>query len=280
MKRVLIKAVSLICIILFSLLHPGCSKPSATVQSTILPIVSTSSSPTAVKVNTKNGAEMILIPAGEFLMGSIEGVGNNDEHPQHNVYLADYYISKYEVTNEQFAQFVRETGYDAGGDWKEYAKAGKEKHPVVCVNWNDAMAYCLWAGGNLPTEAQWDKAARGTDGRTYPWGNSWDASRCNNNSSGTTAVGSYPDDASPYGVEDMAGNVWEWCSDWYGDTYYGNSPSRNPEGPSSGVSRVVRGGSWGFVIDSVFRCAYRGFFKPDYRSLGARFGFRVARTPR
>ena len=231
-----------------------------------------------VNVNAKDGAEMILIPAGEFLMGSQKGQGNDNERPQHRVYLDAYYISNYEVTNEQFAQFMRGTGYDAGGDWKKYAKAGKEKHPVVCVNWDDAMAYCRWAGGTLPTEAQWEKAARGNDDRQYPWGDSWEAGRCKNNSSGTTAVGSYPGGASPYGLQDMAGNIWEWCSDWFGDKYYGSSPSRNPEGPRSGVSRVVRGGSRGIACHNSFRCANRYGDLPDFRN--SYCGFRFARTPR
>jgi len=230
------------------------------------------------KVNTKDGSEMILIPAGEFIMGSPQGQGSDDEHPQHKVYLDPYYISKYEVTNEQFIQFVRETGYNAGGNWVKHAKAGKEKHPVVFIDWNGASAYCLWAGGALPTEAQWEKAARGTDGRIYPWGNSWEVSRCNNNSKGTTAVGAYPGGSSPYGLDDMAGNVYEWCSDLYSDTYYGYSPSRNPEGPGSGASRrVVRGGSWSSNFDFSFRCACRLSFESDYRDIG--FGFRIARAP-
>jgi formylglycine-generating enzyme required for sulfatase activity/tRNA A-37 threonylcarbamoyl transferase component Bud32 len=231
-------------------------------------------------VNTKDSAEMVLIPAGEFLMGTNKQ-GLENEHPRHNVYLDEYYIYKYEVTNEQFAQFVRETGYRAKGDWKNYAAFGKEKHPVVCVNWNDAMAYCRWAGGNLPTEAQWEKAARGTDGREYPWGDNWDESKCNWRGSkvvgmaDTIPVGSFPTGASPYGIHDMAGNVWEWCSDWYDKDYYKNSPSINPEGPVSGVNRVTRGGSWNNYLTDYFRCANRDWFAPDHFLYYS--GFRVCR---
>ena len=124
-----------------------------------------------------------------------------------------------------------------------------DTHPVN-VSWNDAKAYAKWAGVTLPTEAQWEKAARGTDGRVYPWGNDWDAAKCNNsvgaNHPGKTSpVGSFPAGASPYGCLDMAGNVWQWCADWYGADYYTTSPAKNPTGPATGTVRVLRGGSWG-----------------------------------
>jgi formylglycine-generating enzyme required for sulfatase activity len=238
-------------------------------------------------VNTKDGAEMVLIPAGAFLMGSPWDLGSDDEHPQHSVYLDAYYISKYQVTNEQFAQFVRETGYRAKGDWENYAEFGKEKHPVVDVTWYDAMAYCDWAGGSLPTEAQWEKAARGTDGRQYPWGNNWDElGKCNwrkgpkaagmadiYNKRGTTPVGTFRSDTSSYGIHDMAGNVWEWCSDSYGKYYYKSSPSRNPEGPAGVEECVIRGGSWYYADSNLFRCAIRSYNLPSYSSSNG--GFRV-----
>ncbi|MGV8121292.1 MAG: SUMF1/EgtB/PvdO family nonheme iron enzyme [Candidatus Xenobiia bacterium LiM19] len=217
--------------------------------------------------------DMMLISAGEFLMGSTDREGNDDEHPQHVVYLDSYYICRYQVTNRQFAQFIRDTGYDAGNNWKEYVKAEEENHPVVNVSWIDAMAYCRWAGGSLPTEAQWEKAARGTDGRIYPWGNTWDASLCHMNSRGTTVVGAYPDGASPAGVLDMAGNVWEWCSDCYSVHYYRSSPLKNPEGPVSGKWRVIKGGSWGQKTASHFRCANRKWQYPDFRNHS--IGFRL-----
>jgi serine/threonine-protein kinase len=239
--------------------------------------------------NPTDGADMILIPAGEFLMGSPAGKGNNDEHPQHKVYLDAFYICKYQVTNGQFAKFVKETGYKAEGDWKKYAKSGRETHPVVNVTWNDASAYCRWAGGALPTEAQWEKAARGTDGRDYPWGNTWDGNRCNwdkgpkvsgmaniSNGRGTAPVGSFPSGVSPCGVHDMAGNVWEWCRDWYDENYYKSSPSRNPLGPSIGVFRVLRGGAWSNADYDNFRCANRDWGGPARR--GSRRGFRFSRV--
>jgi len=239
--------------------------------------------------NSKDGSKLILIPAGEFLMGSPSGEGSGGEHPQHRVYLDAYHIGKYEVTNEQFAKFVQETGYQAKGNWKEYHVSGRGNHPVVCVSWNDAKAYCDWAGLRLPTEAEWEKAARGTDGRQYPWGNEWDASRCNNKNGpklsgmanlregrGILPVGSFSSGASPYGCLDMAGNVDEWCSDWHGENYYGNSPSSNPKGPGSGQSKVLRGGSWCGGLPGYFRCAYRGWFVPVV--LERNNGFRVCRS--
>jgi len=219
---------------------------------------------------------MVYIPAGEFLMGSNDGYG---EKPQHRVYLDAYFIDIYEVTNEQFARFVDATGYQAEGNWKEYFTSSKEKHPVVNVSWNDANAYCKWAGKRLPTEAEWEKAARGTDGRKYPWGNEWDSSKCNSSGDsdgyeGTAPVGSFPAGASPYGVMDMACNVWEWVADWYDKDYYSRSPQQNPQGPDSGIGRVLRGGSWYDSYAIFLRCANRGSRGPSNMSLSS--GFRCA----
>ena len=187
---------------------------------------------------------MIAIPAGEFTMGS----DVEDERPPHVVSVGAFEIDKFEVTNQEFERFVWETGYvtdaEKAGDtsWRFYAK-DKPKHPAVKVSWNDARAYCEWLGKRLPTEAEWEKAARGTDARVYPWGNQWDVARANAKGAGyrgTTAVGSFPDGASPYGVMDMAGNVAEWTSDWFkaypgGDFY----------SPYFGEKyRVIRGGGW------------------------------------
>ncbi len=238
-----------------------------------------------VFTNSKDGSELIMIPAGEFLMGSND---YDNEKPSHRVYLNAYYIGKYEVTNEQFARFVNETGYNAGGSWKEYYNSGTADHPVVCVSWNDAVAYCDWANLRLPTEAEWEKAARGTDGRKYPWGNEWDVERCNwsegpelsgmaniYSGRGTLPVGSFSSGESPYGCLDMAGNVWEWCSDWYGENYYSQSPSSNPVGPGSGEYRILRGGSWSADNPDYLRCANRGGGYPDLR---LSYGFRVCRS--
>ncbi|MHC9539639.1 MAG: SUMF1/EgtB/PvdO family nonheme iron enzyme [Vulcanimicrobiota bacterium] len=258
--------------------------PAGATQSGVSPVPSLP----ATMTNTNDGADMVLIPAGEFQMGNPEGQGSDDERPQHRVYLDAFYIYKYQVTNGQFTRFVKETGYNAEGEWMRYAKSGRENHPVVNVTWNDAAAYCKWAGGKLPTEAQWEKAARGTDGRMYPWGNTWDGNRCNwdkgpkvagiaymSGGRGTAPVGSFPSGVSPYGVHDMAGNVWEWCSDWYDESYYQSSPSRNPEGPGRGSSRVLRGGSWYNDDTDGIRCAVRGRITPDYWNYN--YGFRVCR---
>jgi len=220
--------------------------------------------------------EMVRIPAGEFLMGSTDADkdARSSEKPQHKVTLDEYLISKYEVTNAQYAAYAQAKGLN----WS--MPQGKENHPVENVSWDDAVAFCAWASQitgrkiTLPTEAQWEKAARGTDGRIYPWGNEApDNTRANFRTSGTTAVGTYPTGKSPYGALDMAGNVYEWTADWYSDTYYASSPASSPQGPTTGQWRVLRGGSWGINSLSV-RAASRGCSDPSGR--GIAFGFRVA----
>jgi formylglycine-generating enzyme required for sulfatase activity len=238
----------------------------------------------------KDGSTVIRIPAGTFTMGSTE---NADEKPVHQVYLDEYYIDKYEVTNRQYRKFCDATRrtYPSDPDFlgmPDYF-ASRPDHPVVNVSWNDAAAYCTWAGKRLPTEAEWEKAARGTDSRKYPWGNSEPTGqRCNladrntdyswstqddDGYARTAPAGSYPAGASPYGCLDMAGNVWEWCDDWYGENYYASSASNNPTGPSSGSRRVLRGGSWNYGA-RYLRCSYRYWFEPSYRNYG--LGFRCA----
>ena len=192
-------------------------------------------------------ADMIAIPAGEFTMGSDHEV----ERPPHSVFVGAFEIDKLEAANEQFERFVRETGYvtdaEKAGEtsWRYYAK-DKPQHPVVKVTWNDANAFCQWAGKRLPSEAEWEKAARGADARSYPWGNQWDAARANAKEAGnrgTTAVGSFPAGASPYGVLDMAGNVSEWTSDWFQP--YPGYPGGDSEAQYFGEKyRVIRGGGW------------------------------------
>ena len=272
--------------------------------------------------------EMITIPAGPFLMGNNghEGYSNDNELPQHEVTLSDYQIGRYEVTRGEYRRFILAGGYETDGYWSDAGRVWRvaynrtqpgywaaqqnwgslpgtftqtDAHPVVGVTYYEAEAFCNWAtassgGGSafhLPTEAQWEKAARWdaatSTPRTYPWGDQWDASRCNNwddalfPGSQTAPVGSYhPLGDSPYGCRDMAGNVWEWCKDWYGDTYYSQPPPWvDPQGPASSPDsyRVLRGGSWGSLdsLDSYCRCAYRSFTFPydPYRV----FGFRLAR---
>ncbi|MGV8120560.1 MAG: formylglycine-generating enzyme family protein [Candidatus Xenobiia bacterium LiM19] len=242
-------------------------------------------------VNPIDGAETIVIPAGEFLMGSVPGEGRDDERPRRKVRLESYAIYTCQITNGQYEKFVAESGYNAEGKWKTWHRAGRENHPVVCMTWNDAMAYCKWAGGSLPTEAQWEKAARGTDGRRFPWGDEWDGTKCNwdkvpkvsgmddiKEGMGTAPVGSFPDGVSPYGLQDTLGNVWEWCADWYDKKYYLTGPCENPEGPMEGAHRVIRGGSWAEEEDinplDDLRCAARRKFNPKYK-YRIDFGFRV-----
>jgi len=255
---------------------------------------------------TEHGLTFAHVLAGWFTMGSEDSDAWDDEKPEHQVYLDGYYISKYEVTNAQYCKFLNaigvkpedgNTGYvyyngekicwiGDGDDWDEqilydgsrfYVKGGYEDYPVIYVTWYGAKAFCEYYGWRLPTEAEWEKAARGTDGRKYPWGNSSPNSNLANyddNVGHTTPVGSYPQGASPYGCTDMAGNVWEWCNDWYDEDYYENSPDHNPKGPSSGSYRVLRGGGWYSGVGYI-RCAYRNYSAPS-RSWGD-VGFRPVR---
>ncbi len=239
----------------------------------------------SAKNNTgKNGAPMVLVPAGEFMMGSREDDKNasNDERPAHLVYQEDFYIDQYEVTTSRYATFFQEKKRQPPENWSEQVLKEHGRKPVVVgVNWNDADDYCAWAGKRLPTEAEWEKAARGTDQRRYPWGNAAPSETLANfghccdfeNYGSLTDVGSFEGGKSPYGAYDMAGNVWEWVADWYDGNYYGKRPERNPTGPSRGEYRVLRGGSWGIGPDNV-RSANRDWTSPTVRN--ATFGFRCA----
>jgi iron(II)-dependent oxidoreductase len=236
-----------------------------------------------------NKDEMILIPAGEFLMGSSESDVQRyllefiyrkpsrfyDEQPQHTVYLDAFYIDKYEITNAQYKVFLESTGYKPPLYWDNNLY-NQPDQPVMSVSWADAEAYARWAGKRLPTEAEWEKASRGTDGRTWPWGNEWDPSKLNANDVGavdgyvySAPVGSYPLWVSPYGVHDMAGNVWEWVADWYDKDYYKYSPKINPKGPESGENHVARGGSWDMNYDFT-RCPSRFGLSPGSLLVGIR----------
>lgn len=221
------------------------------------------------KINPKDGADMVFVPAGEFLMGNQEGKGSEGERPQRQVTLDDFHIYKFEVTVAQYRKFCAATqrAMPPEPTWK-----WQDAHPIVNVTWFDASAYAAWAGAALPTEAQWEKAARGTDGRTFVWGNNFTKSTCHTSDGKTVAVGLFPNGASPYGAMDMAGNVWEWCADWYDPDYYADAPLHNPPGPATGTVRVLRGGSWGFNVSDFFRVTYRNRCLPECKY--GDYGFR------
>lgn len=242
--------------------------------------------PTSVPA-TSLEPELIRIPAGRFRMGSDprkDKQANGGEQPQHTLYPPTYYIAKTPVTNAQYAVFVQDTGHDPPRHWEDgRVPRGKHNHPVASVSWHDAVAYCRWLSKvtgkdyNLPSEAEWEKAARGTDGRIYPWGDRWDASRCNSAEGGkgdTTAVGAYPRGVSPYGVLDMAGNVWEWTRSLYRDYPY--DPTDGREEPEAEGLRVLRGGAGTYPLRRV-RCAYRFRNFPGNRGGFGRF--RVVVSP-
>lgn len=262
---------------------------------------------------------MVLVPAGEFMMGtSADSDGLPDEHPLRLVYVSAFWIDRYEVTNTLYQQFVQATGYQAPANaspastlWEHNAPLpGIEQHPVVNVSWLDAVAFCHWAEKRLPTEAEWEKAARGTDGRTYPWGKEWDFEKGNSASYWakrtvqftdsteweafwikgvgaaiskekglkgeilTMPVGSFYAGSSPYGALDMAGNAAEWVQDWYNPNYYRTAPVSDPQGPERGAIKAMRGGSWLKPAISL-RTTDRDWGTMDSRPSGT--GFRCAR---
>jgi formylglycine-generating enzyme required for sulfatase activity len=222
---------------------------------------------------------MVRIPAGPFLLGTNERLP--DEGPMHTVYVPEFFMDQYEVTNTQYKQFVRAVNrtppiYWRGGE----PPPGKANHPIVFVTWYDANDYCHWAGKRLPTATEWEKAARGVDGRMYPWGNVFDPAKANTPYSkrgDTTPVGSFPGGRSPYGVYDMSGNVWEWTASWY-KAYPGNTKRRLETYGER--YRVLKGGS--FVNCSFYKCGIsaptfnRSFFRPATRNQG--FGFRCSKS--
>jgi formylglycine-generating enzyme required for sulfatase activity len=223
---------------------------------------------------------MVVVPAGEFMMGS--PTGDSDEQPAHKVYVDAFSMDVYEVTVGQYAAFLQAKGIDQPSDWKTMNQPAHQKRPVANVDSTDASAYCKWVGKRLPTEAEWEKAARGTDGRLYPWGNDpptplhANFGKTDWNNHGVLApIGTFEDGKSPYGIYDMAGNVWEWVSDWYDYNYYKTSPSQNPTGPSSGGTKVIRGGAWN-SNPRAMRSANRSLISPTDQGLD---GFRCAKTP-
>jgi formylglycine-generating enzyme required for sulfatase activity len=189
---------------------------------------------------------MVYVPKGEFVMGS--EWGEWDEEPRHIVYLDPFYIDRYETTNEEYERCIDARRCDPQAFRSDRSVMGP-RQPVVAVGWDDAVRYCRFAGKRLPTEAEWEKAARGTDERRYPWGNEWHRDWVNlhgpeDGFAATAPVGSFPGNVSPYGAYDMAGNAWEWTQDFHGKRYYRKSPRENPKGPARGDRHVMRGGSW------------------------------------
>ncbi|MAE18600.1 hypothetical protein CMK12_06675 [Candidatus Poribacteria bacterium] len=226
----------------------------------------------------KDGAEMVLIPAGSFEMGDSKNEPEEwmeDSKPVHTVELDAFYMDVHEVTVGQFREFVNQSGYKYGGNWDSVTKLSPgDGYPMVEVNWNDAVAYAKWAGKRLPTEAEWEYAARGgLVGKRYPWGDeiTHDDANYDRKVGKLAVVGSYP--ANGYGLYDMAGNAWEWCQDRYGENYYSSSPAKNPPGPGSGSYRVLRGGAcYDNASNYHLRVAYRSNYIPAGRYLG--LGFR------
>jgi formylglycine-generating enzyme required for sulfatase activity len=243
---------------------------------------------------------MVSVEAGEFTMGADKW---EEEQPIHRVYLDAFKIGKYPVTNEEYKAFIADNGYknevfwtSEGWQWSEEEsifaplywherKWNGPNFPVVGVSWYEASAYAEWLSQTtgvkyaLPTEAQWEKAARGSKGLVYPWGNKFDKNKCNSYEGGlgrTSPVGTFPVGVSPYGCMDMAGNVWEWCADWYKEEYYKESPAKNPKGPANGSYRVIRGGGWGSV-DWYCRAACRGWASHPAARDGV-LGFRLVRA--
>ena len=264
---------------------------------------------------------MVLVPEGDFVMGAtaaeLEPVLKygwsqawfgrihhllSSAGPAHVVYLDEFYIDKFEVTNRKYGAFVGATGHRPPA-WNHDSRFNDPDQPVVGVSWHDAEAFCNWSGKRLPTEAEWENAARGAQGLAYPWGNRWDPSklRTADRISGLSLdtfddwfawqqamfddgfgsrpakVGSYPTGASPYGAMDMAGNVWEWVADWYAPRYYAVSPKRNPTGPPNGLRRELRGGAWDVPKVVAYTWFRENFIPPEIRRSFVT-GFRCAMT--
>ena len=230
--------------------------------------------------NTVAPEGMVTIPGGGFQMGSdlvdTEGKGTEfgmakplylDEHPKHEVRLPTYFIDRYEVTNAAYQKYLDATQARPPRTWTNgVLPPGRERYPVTDINWYEADAYCRWAKKRLPTEAEWEKAARGVDAREYPWGNEWDGKKANTGEAGVggiAPVGSFPGGRSPYGVEDMAGNVWEWPADWY-QPYPGSTYQSKDFGQKF---KILRGASWGgtghYALPLFYRSAHRFYIAPE-----------------
>ncbi len=258
-----------------ALLLTATPTPTLTLTPTLTPTVTSTPTATPMPDTYKDAKGIIMraVPAGEFTMG-FEGYGNN-----HQVTLDAYFIDQYEVTNAAYKNCV-----DAGQCIQPYytetfGKPEFDDFPVVNVDWNMSSTYCAWRGARLPSEAEWEKAARGTDGRTYPWGEGIDCDKANYNDmkcvGKITKVGSYENGKSPYGLYDMVGNVDEWINDWYDEDYYEQSPLHNPLGPTSGKNRSTRGGAY-FLSGDLVTTYLRSDNDPKHADLNT--GFRCARS--
>ena len=234
--------------------------------------------PELAMVSDKDGMQLLFVTAGEFLMGTLPEdpqASDDSEKPQHTVYLDAFFIDETEVSNAMYAICVKAGECQPPSQTSYFSDPTVANHPVFWVSWSDAKDYCAWAGRQLPTEAQWEKAARGAEGHTYSWGEGIDRSLANYGGTvnRTTPVDSYPSGASPFGALNMAGNVWEWVADWFDPKYYSYSPASNPTGPDRGDHRVKRGGAWYSDAQSV-RAANRDHIGPTYQAKN--IGFRCA----
>ena len=234
--------------------------------------------PLAPTLIGKDGAPMVLVAAGEFTMGSAEG--DDDEQPVHRVFLDSFYLDTFEVTNGRFAKFVAAIGSEPPWGFADHdTPVLQAEQPVRWVTWLEATGYCLWAGKRLPTEAEWEKAARGSDGRPYPWGTEPPTPAHavfglkEGGADSVSLIGDREKGRSPYGVHDLAGNLYEWVSDWYDDASYTTQPAINPHGPPEGTAKVQRGGSY---INSPYRLRASFRTKGDPTEHDPHVGFRCA----
>ncbi|HEY3311963.1 MAG TPA: SUMF1/EgtB/PvdO family nonheme iron enzyme [Anaerolineales bacterium] len=233
-----------------------------------------------IKINPSDGAELVFIPAGEFLMGSNRSEDPyfwGAEAPKHVVFLNSFWIYRSEVTQGMYQNCDEVNACPSpekinNSVAKQYGNSQFKNYPVTMVTWQDALAYCQWAGGRLPTEAEWEKSARGTDGRLFPWGNSTNADGLANfSSSSPSSVGSYPSGASPYGLFDMSGNVLEWVNDYFEPLYYQSAPAENPLGPLTGTRKVIRGGAFNQNEINGLRTVARASLKPTDTKISVGF---------
>jgi len=287
------RRVKAICFLAVSLLAVSMTISSCGSGQLFGPTLTPTPTPTlgigSTRVSPTDGMILLYVPEGEFLMGAADSDpdATRPEKPQHTVYLDAFWIDQTEVTSAMYAKCV------ADGKCKPrkcLTGSKYDQHPAVCVVWFDAKAYCEWAGRRLPTEAEWEKAARGTDGRLYPWGNEpatceyaimndGSGQACEERSDTAAAhVGSRPKGASPYGALDMAGNVWEWTNDWYDPNYYSTSPYSNPTGPASGYGPAQRGGYWENKANLV-RVTYRVPHSNNPMGGASSVGFRCSSSP-